>query len=269
MISKEVESLEEILRISRNAVKTYCTKKHIPVIPVWIVRKEQMITKEFAYFDPINQCICISDNSRVFIIKHIPKNRVWWMNNYIVHELTHYVQFINKIRNKRPMHFTKEDEEQAVNTSTQYADLVLSTYTVEEINPIKSRKSNPESLYESFHDSPPANMRKILYENPDPKKPLVKIGRVTMINYLPEYPSKKSGVEYTHKSGDTGEQILKSNLILATDESGKNLYLIKDKKSKYPLVNSRGIIGVFFGFMIINIFILNFLSMGVRWTGAN
>ncbi len=108
-----------------------------------------------------------------------------------------------------------------------------------------TKKSNPESsaLYESFHSTPPKNVRKVMYENPDPKVPLVKLGRVSVINYVPEYPSKKADTEYTHTSGDTGEQILKSNLILATDEKGKNLYLIKDKKSKYPFVNERGVIG--------------------------
>ena len=102
---------------------------------------------------------------------------------------------------------------------------------------------NPISLYESFHGSPPLRQRKISYEPPPKGKPLVKVGRISQINYIPEFPSKKSGTEFYHLSGDTGEKTLKSNLILATDQDGKNLYLLKDKKSKHPFFSSRGLIG--------------------------
>ena len=103
---------------------------------------------------------------------------------------------------------------------------------------------NPDSkLYHDFHGASPARVRKIEYENPDPSVPLVKIGRLSQINYVPEKPSTKTGSEFYHVSGDTGEKTLKSNLILATDSKGKNLYLLRDRKSKFPVFNERGIIG--------------------------
>lgn len=103
--------------------------------------------------------------------------------------------------------------------------------------------SNPSSLYKKFHGTLPTRTRKVTYEPPNPKQPLIKLGRLSQINYVPEFPSKRIGVEYYHQSGDTGVKKLKSNLILATDLKGKNLYLIRDGKSKYPIVTGRGIIG--------------------------
>ena len=97
------------------------------------------------------------------------------------------------------------------------------------------------SLYEGFHQTEPARTRKIGYEPPNGV--LVKIGRVTQINYRPEEPSKRKNSEYYHKMGDTGEKTLKSNTILATDRMGNNLYLLNDKQGKYPKFTDRGIIG--------------------------
>ena len=103
---------------------------------------------------------------------------------------------------------------------------------------------NPESLYQAFHGVLPLRQRKISYEPPPKDKPLLKVGRISQINYIPEFPSKKSGQEFYHISGDTGEETLKSNLILATDSKGKNLYLLKDKKNRRPYFSGkRGIIG--------------------------
>ena len=115
----------------------------------------------------------------------------------------------------------------------------------EEIETMRLRKLlNPVSLYEAFHGSPPLRQRKISYEPPPKDKPLLKVGRISQINYIPEFPSKKSGQEFYHLSGDTGEKTLKSNLILATDSKGKNLYLLKDKKNRRPYFSGkRGIIG--------------------------
>lgn len=102
--------------------------------------------------------------------------------------------------------------------------------------------TNPVSnLYESFHGNPPKDIRKVYYEAP--KGVLIKIGRLSQINYVPEVPSEKAGQEFFHKAGDTGEKVLKSNLILCTDKNGKNLYLVRDTKSNRPYFSSRGIIG--------------------------
>lgn len=103
---------------------------------------------------------------------------------------------------------------------------------------------NPNNgLYKEFHGTLPTRIRKVSYEPPNPNQPLIKLGRMSQINYVPEFPSKRKGVEYYHKSGDTGYKTLRSNLILATDLKGKNLYLIREGKSKYPIVTGRGIIG--------------------------
>jgi len=107
-------------------------------------------------------------------------------------------------------------------------------------NPARS-KYKARSLYEGFHGTPSKGLRSVTYENP--KGPLIKIGRLASIEYNPEQPSKHTGTRFVHESGDTGNKVLRSNLILATDRTGKNFYLIKDKKSKHPYFSERGIIG--------------------------
>jgi len=104
-------------------------------------------------------------------------------------------------------------------------------------------KTNPVSdLYEAFHGNPPVKKVKVYYEAPPEE--LVMIGNLSEIKYKPTAPSKYAGTEFFHRSGDTGERILDSNLILATDKEGKNLYLVKkDKKVKRPYFCERGIIG--------------------------
>jgi len=102
--------------------------------------------------------------------------------------------------------------------------------------------TNTSGLYESFHGVPPSKQTKVYYE-PPPKR-LIQIGELTQINYNPRNPSKKHGTEFYHKSGDDGKTILPNNLILATDEEGKNLYLVrKNKDTKRPYFSDRGIIG--------------------------
>ncbi len=101
---------------------------------------------------------------------------------------------------------------------------------------------NPVSLYQAFHGVPPSRKTKVFYE--EPKEELLKVGDLSEIRYKPTSPSKHEGVEFYHKSGDTGQTVLKTNLVLATDKSGRNLYLVKkDKNVKRPYFSSRGIIG--------------------------
>ena len=107
---------------------------------------------------------------------------------------------------------------------------------------IHPSKKNPESLYEAFHRVSPIRKRKVFFEPPNGE--LVKIGDLSEIRYRPTAPSKYAGTEFFHKSGDVGSNVLKTNLILATDKSGKNLYLVKkDKNVKRPYFSGRGIIG--------------------------
>lgn len=103
-------------------------------------------------------------------------------------------------------------------------------------------KENPvaSNLYESFHGVAPVRKRKVYYEAPP--KELICIGVLSEIRYKP-VRGKHVGTEFFHRSGDTGEKTLKSNLILATDSEGKNLYLLKKTKSGLPRFTNRGIIG--------------------------
>ena len=107
----------------------------------------------------------------------------------------------------------------------------------------KAALKNPEGLYDAFHGSPPMRIRKVRYESPNPKEPLIKIGRLSQINYIPEYPSKRKGVEFYHRAGDLGYATIRSNAILATNKAGTQLYILKEKGTKYPRFTKKGLIG--------------------------
>jgi len=103
---------------------------------------------------------------------------------------------------------------------------------------------NPTSkLYRNFHGTDPVKTSTVLYEPPPNGEPLIKIGRLSQINYVPEGPSHKAGHEFYHKSGDLGHKTIKSNAILATNQQGTQLFIVREKDSKYPLFTERGIIG--------------------------
>ena len=108
---------------------------------------------------------------------------------------------------------------------------------------LKKARKNPtgSSLYESFHGMPPKTKR-VIHFTP-PKGTLLSIGTVSRIDYVPGKNSKHKNVNFFHRTGDTGSKQLESNWILATNSKGTEFYLIKDKKSKYPLFSGRGIIG--------------------------
>lgn len=113
-------------------------------------------------------------------------------------------------------------------------------------NPVKNGYSEPQggsagNLYRSFHGNPPKSSRTVQYD--PPTNPLIKWGKISQINYIPEKPSQHTGVEFYHKFGDYGSSMKfgKHKPILATDAKGKNLYIIKDKSSFH--LTERGIIG--------------------------
>jgi len=96
-------------------------------------------------------------------------------------------------------------------------------------------------LYRAFHDSTP-KARKVSYE--PPVAPLIAIGELLEISYIPYGSSRRKGTAYSHKSGDLGHKVLRTNLLLVTDSRGKNLYLIKKNPgSKWPRFSSQGILG--------------------------
>jgi len=99
-----------------------------------------------------------------------------------------------------------------------------------------------KNLYEDFHGARP--IRERMVDLPEPKGKLIKIGKLVRLEYEPDYPSQYQGTRFYHNSGDTGTKKLKTNLILCTDEEGKNLFLIKaNPKAKHPYFSERGIIG--------------------------
>ena len=95
-------------------------------------------------------------------------------------------------------------------------------------------------LYSAFHGTNP-RVRRVKYTPPVP--PLIKIGRLVRIEYLPEAPSKRKGTRYSHELGDTGVRVLRSNCILCTDSRGRSLFIVKDKGGSRPFFSDRGLIG--------------------------
>ena len=226
----------EILRMSRIAVGIYCQRYGLPVISVKLGTVDP---KSFAEYSIINNCILLSSNANVFLAKHSPDKRVWWLNNYIMHELTHYKQRILLGRLHRPLTSHNFDDGEARREGEHYADSILGTYSTKDINP--KDKVNPIDLYKSFHGVPVSRKTKVYYE--PPPREIIAIGDLRQINYQPRKGKHKS-TEFYHKSGDVGTAMLKTNLILATDKAGKHLYLVrKTRNSKYPVFTDRGIIG--------------------------
>lgn len=99
--------------------------------------------------------------------------------------------------------------------------------------------TNPD-LYQAFHGVPPIRKRKVYYE--PPPKEVIAIGELRQLNYQP-IRGQHQNCEMYHKSGDTGEEMLETNVILATDKDGKNLYLVKKTRDNRPIFTKAGIIG--------------------------
>ena len=110
----------------------------------------------------------------------------------------------------------------------------------------KESEQNPLSddgskLYKSFHGASPIRKRKVFYQEPEGE--IIKIGRLARIEYNPEPPSKLTGTRYTHESGDLGHKVIKSNAILASNKEGTQLYIVKEKNTKFPRFSKFGILG--------------------------
>ena len=109
--------------------------------------------------------------------------------------------------------------------------------------PRRKRHRNPvgaERLYEDFHGAPPATERRV--QLPEPRGPVMQVGRVIEIVYEPEKPSTLAGKQFQHEFGDRGlpwfDKNPKHRPILATD--GKDLFIVRDKSKHY--FSERGII---------------------------
>lgn len=102
-----------------------------------------------------------------------------------------------------------------------------------------NEKDKACKLYEGFHGITP-RARQIRYDAP--VEPLVAIGELVNLEYVP-YRGARKGIRFTHESGDIGTKVLKTNLILAVDATGRNFFLLRKNGSKYPLFSERGILG--------------------------
>lgn len=231
MISHKISSLSGLVSEMNHLAREYCIKHRIPIIPVVSAIVPLPARAEFSWRD-----MTIRVSSRLLSYsKQFPSSiKVWCCFSAIRHELRHYEQYLSLIRQKIYPKWEMLDEDDAKLAGRLWADDETYNLTPELINPV--------SLYQSFHGVPPSRKTKVFYQEPGGE--LLKIGDLSEIRYQPTSPSKHTGTEFYHKSGDTGQSVLKTNLVLATDKQGRNLYLVKkDKKVKRPYFSSRGIIG--------------------------
>ena len=168
MIAEKSLQPEEILRISRNATRTYCINRGYPIIPVQFAKPRLLREKQFAVFSDKIISILINPNACSRLSKELPYNRVWWLNNYIVHELIHYKQFLEK---------RAFDEEEATFAGNLYADKMIKTYSPEVINPIIETIGYGLGLGMGFAVAHKAIDK--VWKNPFPKETIHRIFRVS------------------------------------------------------------------------------------------
>lgn len=110
------------------------------------------------------------------------------------------------------------------------------------------RKRNPvvknvRELFKNFHGTEP---RERQVDVPQPRGPILKIGRLIEVVYQPEAPSQLRGKQFQHTLGDEGAPFgirrkkLSDRPILATD--GRDLFIIRGKSIHRFDESGRGII---------------------------
>lgn len=87
------------------------------------------------------------------------------------------------------------------------------------------------NIYKNFHGVEPRRARQVRIESPE--GPLMKLGTLSEIRYRPDSPSQHKGTEFYHESGDTGDRVLKSNLILATEANTQAIEKKKANRIRY------------------------------------
>lgn len=221
------------------SVLNYCNKNKLPNIGINYGNVPENSKAIFLQYPP---SIKIWDHyyDWLFTIKN-EKDRVVHVYSTILHELYHYKQYLYEIKKNRHDKYIVLDEKEAYDFGYKQANIVVEKLTKEQINPMKKNPIS-SSLYEDFHGMKPQKRTPIKFVNPTGE--LIKIGKVSRIDYVPGENSQHVGINFFHKTGDTGDKKLKSNWILAVDKSGKHFYLIKeDESSSYPVFTGRGIIG--------------------------
>jgi hypothetical protein len=236
----------QLLKWVEYSIKSYCFKNRIKSIPAeyGIVPNGKDGKPVRAVFLQYPPTVRVWDHYFDWLVTlSTDKERVRHVYETVLHELYHYRQYLAGIKMNRGERFIILDETEAKEYGLKQSDIMVSELTDSEINPVKNSESNLDSsLYESFHGLPPKTKRKVHYTNP--KGTLVRIGEVSRIDYIPGENSKHAKINFYHQAGDIGEKKLKSNWILATDQEGKNFYLLKkDENSSYPIFTDRGIIG--------------------------
>jgi len=140
VIAERVIEPPELLRISRRAVTVFCRANSVPIIPVHFAKTDELKENQFAVFHITKRCILIRPGAPDWLKKHTAYNRVWWVNNYIRHELTHYLQYLKGARDPdKDFDHTEADWE-----GQQYADWAIKTYSKEVINPMT--KIHPQAI---------------------------------------------------------------------------------------------------------------------------
>lgn len=222
MLIHQIRSLQGAVSLAREEIRNLCEKHRTPVIPVEWDRDKLPVGARAAF--SISEVRIMISRQIIDLTYGEPEHaRVWAVMSNTAHEFTHYRQYLKGAKNQSDF-----DESEAYREGRHYADSRLADMSKEEIN--------PKSLYESFHGNPPKEVRKVNFTVP---KRLTMIGRLIEVIYAPNSNSKHHGVHFSHKWGDTGEEMRKDKPILATD--GKNFYILNDEAT--PTFTERGIIG--------------------------
>ncbi len=234
MIHTQLSTESGLLKIARGTILDFCSKHNLPIVPVYL--KE--IVGADGGFDTDFIRIYLSPSIVPRYKRYTPERALMEYSRVIRHELQHYMDKCKGIKLNRI-----ESERKADRISIIDSAKTMSKYNEEEINPkhIKSINSVLD-LYTDFHGNPPVKKVKVYYEAPEGEE-IIKIGRLVRIDYTPEANSKYEGTHFTHEAGDLGHKTIRSNAILATNKSGTQLYIVKEKKSKYPKFSERGILG--------------------------
>ena len=133
MLSSKLVNRAEVLNFARTKVRIYCTIHHIPLIPTIYGIVPSNAKAAFYYHPP--KIILWSGISKWLEQYEVPQIRVWALHSCIGHELAHYIQYLDIIKKGAPIRL-RELENEAQLSGRQYADDIVSEYTVEEINPL-------------------------------------------------------------------------------------------------------------------------------------
>ena len=100
-------------------------------------------------------------------------------------------------------------------------------------------------VFKEFHGVQPTQAVKVRVRSRTMPEVLVVLGRCVAVEYEADSEgSTRKGKVYRHEFGDTGGRKVRTTIYLATDAGKRNFYLVNaEPERKYPVVNSRGIVG--------------------------